>query len=555
MRAFADPHVDMVVLLLASQMGKTEAGFNVLGWMWDSFPSPSMWLCPTEKLARTLSRDRIETMLQTAPNLWPKVDKRYAKPGSMERWVAGCRFGMAWSGSKTEMASHPVKYLFVDELSRMEEEVGNEGSPLRIASARVKNYPGSKIGVFSSPTEEGLCATYREWLGGTRMRWCWRCPHCGEWLFPSLAHARYPDKAPYAVIREESWIECPSCAHQIRDDDRPALEADYIPTVVDDDGHVSLAPGLETRNSVASFWATGFASLVTGIGRIMEQYARAARDGAHGDLKSVVQTWAGELWKQPGQGAVADTVRDCQIDGIPNDTIRMVTAGVDVQQDSIYFVVRGWGVGTTSYLLAHEQLLGSTEYDDVWVSLAAVLGDTFCGHSIKMVLIDSGYQTAMVHEWCRRQPTWSPSIGRDRLDRPFRDLPVDESPTGRMKRYGLKKWIYCADTWKSWLMSRLHWPKDQPGAWFVPLGVDDEYCRQVVAERWRITKGKREWYKVANDNHYLDAEVLASVAAHIMNVRALRPSRQPTAASEQPAPEPVRQAPQRPSSSFDRRGL
>jgi phage terminase large subunit GpA-like protein len=489
-------------------------------------------------------------MFHTVPGLWDKVDKRFALPGSLERWIAGVRFGLAWSNSPTELASHPVKVAIVDERSRMAGDIGGEGDPVRMVQARTKMYVGSKVGVFSSPGEEDLCPTYRWWLTGTRKRWCWRCPGCGGWLFPSLGIAKYEDGADYADIRSNSWIECPDCAHQIRDDDRESMDARYIPSTVDESGNLTLQPDLEVRNSVASYWATGFASLVTGIGYIMEHYARASRDGEPGDLQAVVNTQAGELWKHIGEGVPADAVRERQVAEIPAEDIQIVTVGVDVQADSLYYVVRGWCQHVTSYLLDHGRIMGDTGYDDVWIALARVVSEPFCGLPARMVLIDSGHNTATVYEQCRRRPTWHPARGHAQQTRPYHDSWVDETVTGRpVKR--LRLWHHCNDTWKSWLYARILWPADKPGAWFVPDGIDDDYCAQVVNERHRIRRGKRDWYRTGNrDNHYLDGELLAAIAADIQGVRRLRIPVPPAPPPD--APKPPRQPAHNP---YQRRSL
>lgn len=534
MDAFADPSTDYVVMMLASQMGKTEAGFNVLGWMWDTAPGPSMWVAPTQTLAYSISRERLHQIFQSVPGLWDRLDETYRKPGSLERFISGVRFGLAWAGSATELASHPCKYVIVDERSRMNADTGGEGDPVRIVSARTKQYQGSKVGIFSSPTAEGVCPTYQWWTSGTRMRWCWRCPSCGEWIWPCLERARYPEGASYETIRAESWIECEHCQHEIRDEDRPGLESDYIPSTIDEHGTLALAPDLEVRNSVASYWASGFASYVTGIGQIMEEYARSARDGQHEDLQATVNTFAGELWRMPGESVAADAVMARQTDVFGD--VQMVTAGVDVQKDSLYYVIRGWCPGGTSYLIEHGQLHGSTEYDDVWLALARVMEREHLGLAPRLVLVDSGYATAAVYRHCEMHVQWQPAKGVPAADKPYRQSKVDVTVSGRITRRVLL-WIHSGDYWKSWLYARIQWPEDQPGGWFVPAGVDAEYAAQVVNERVHVTRGKREWVPTGNRrNHYLDCEVLAAVAAHASNVRTLRERKKP----EEKAPEPKR---------------
>ena len=550
MRAFARPEIDYVVGLMASQIGKTECQFNVLGWMWDGRSVPAIYLCPTEKLARTLARDRLPKMIASVPALTDATDKRYSKPGALEQWINGVRFGMAWAGSATEVASHPCGMVHVDERSRMD-DIPGEGDPVRLASARTKNYPGSKVGIWSSPTEEGLCPTYRWWLMGSKQRWCWQCPGCGEWYPPTLEFARYPEKAELEDIKREAWMECPTCEHAVRDEDRAGLEQGYVTYLATPEGELEQAPpDLEVRNPVASYWVTGFSSEVTGIGEVMYHYALAARGGDPGEVRAAVNTYAGELFKLPGQSVPADAVRERRTDAIGD--VQLVTVGVDVQQDSLYYRVRGWGPGTTSWGIQHGQLHGSTEFDDVWLLLAQTLDHTFCGRRPDRVLIDSGYQTAQVYSVCLRH-SWLPSKGYDHAKRSYHATNVDVSPSGRVLKR-LKLWNFCADTWKQWLYSRIQWPEDQPGAWFVEADADDEYCAQVVNERWRVTRGKREWYTTGSrHNHFLDCEVLCAVAAHSLNVRALR-SREP-AKPKPKAPEGRRPAASRGASSFQRQTL
>lgn len=535
MRDFADPHTDIVVLMIASQMGKTELGLNVQGWMWDTHPAPSMWVTPTERLAHTMSKDRINAMFDSVPGLWDRTRKP-VRPGSLERYVSGVRFGLSWAGSATELASHPCKYVHIDERSRMGSDVGGEGDPVRVVMARTKMYAGAKIGIYSSPTDEETCPTYQWWLQGTKMRWCWRCQSCGEWYVPTIEHAGYPERAPFDVIRAEAWMCCPTCEHRTIDADRADIESGYVPCAYDDASRtLRLEPELEVRNTIKSYWCTGFSSHVTGIGRIMEEYARARRTGEPGDLQAVVNTYAGELWKLAGEGVAADAVRARQVPAIPDDEIQLVTAGVDVQQDCVYYVVRGWCHLTTSYLLDYGRILGATDYHDVWIALARVLEGTFCGLTVRATLVDAGYSAATVYEQCRRRPRWEPARGHARQVKPYHDSLVDETVTGRARKT-LRLWHHCNDTWKTWLYGKIQWPFGEAGAWYVPDGISDAYCEQVTNEQVRVTRGRRDWHRTGNrENHYLDAEILAAIAADMHGVRRLPAPRQ--AEPEKPAPE------------------
>lgn len=519
MRDFVDPNIDVIVTIMRRQRGKTEFPANCLGWMWDTCPAPSLWINPTEKLARSFAGDRVRKMFATVENLASRT--RETREGSLEKFIDGVRFGIGWAGSRTEVASHPSKYSVIDERSRMPEDVGGEGDPVRIVQAGGGMFPGAKTIVISSPTEEGICPTFNWWAQGTRMRWAWRCPECGEWLVPCLATAKYPAKAEFETIRAEACIACPSCDHEMRDGDLEDIEADYQPSVISEEGVISLEPGMAVRNSVASYWVTGLADKITHIGRAMEDYARAVRAGKDEDVQACVNTVHGELYKVKVERVDADAVRERRVVAIP-DEIQLVTVGVDVQSDRLYYAVRGWGAFVTSWGIDYGMVLGDPEYVEVWNSLALILDAEFCGYRPAMTLVDSGHQTAMVYTQCRKRAGWYPARGQANQKKPYLDSLVDETVTGRAHK-GLRLWNHCVDTWQQWLQGRLRWPLGEPGCWYAPPAADDTYCEQVANQGCRLSRGKRQWIAMGNrDDHLRDCELLAAIAGDIQGARRLR---------------------------------
>ena len=151
-RAFADDYHDVIVGIMGAQMGKTEAIFNVYGHRFDDGPYvPALYIGPTEKQVKSISKDRVDKMLRSTPSLWDRTE-RGQRYGTFEKWIAGIRLGFAWAGSATELATHPAGLIMIDELNRMLSDVGGEGDPFSLARARAKNYSNRKIGVFSTPT-------------------------------------------------------------------------------------------------------------------------------------------------------------------------------------------------------------------------------------------------------------------------------------------------------------------------------------------------------------------------------------------------------------------
>ena len=94
------------------------------------------------------------------------------------------------------------------------------------------------------------------------------------------------------------------------------------------------------------------------------------------------------------------------------------------------------------------------------------------------------------------------------------------------KAYGMTLVVADGNAYKDMIAGRMKRPNGR-GSWMVYAGCDTEYAEQVTAEhKVNIKKNgvvKQVWVPKRShvDNHYLDAEVYALVAADIRGVRTL----------------------------------
>jgi len=89
---------------------------------------------------------------------------------------------------------------------------------------------------------------------------------------------------------------------------------------------------------------------------------------------------------------------------------------------------------------------------------------------------------------------------------------------GGMAKSGLKVLLLDTDHWKSWVHEKLRWPGGEPGSWYLPHDVDQDYCRQILSEvRQRSPSGKVRWVQKAEQNHFLDLEAMQAAASHLLN--------------------------------------
>jgi len=500
-----------------------------------------------------MSKDRVDKMLRSTPELWDRTERGH-RYGAFEKFIAGIRLGFAWAGSATELASHPAGLIVVDERDRMDASTGDEGDPVSLARARTKNYPQRKIVVTSTPTLEGASPIWALWEEGTMQMWALPCLHCGTFFVPQLSLLSWPKKSADGrdLSADEqaalATVACPKCGgvHTTADKARLNALGVFLP-------HRRLAGSERADRAVfgqylqipqvadiatASFWISGLASPWATFEQTAKVLIDAYRSGEPERIQAEVNTWGGELFRLRGDAPAWEEVaanRGEYRAGTLPAGIQKITLGADVQRDGIYYVIRGWGHNSESWLIAHEYLAGETDHDAVWGALRAVLQTGFIhDRRIDRAFVDSGYRPGDVHRrpdhavytFCRSQPGLAfPTKGQDAMDTPFQFRAIDYTHGGTLIKGGVKLCHVNTDYFKRWLHARVRWPQGQPGGWHLHNETTEDYCRQIVSEELVLkASGRATWVRRSRQNHFLDAEVLATAAAYSINVHKLLPA-------------------------------
>lgn len=513
----------MVVAVMGAQMGKTESLLNIIGHRLDDDPAPALWIAPTQKAAESLSSDRLMKMVRSTPALLAKLHQgRQNKIG--EKFFSGVRLGFAWAGSTTELASHPCALVVVDEVDRMEPTA--EGDPISLAMARTATFPDGKVICVSTPTLEGASPIWARFLEGAQHRWHWPCLACGGYFCPSFELLRWPEKATPAQARRNAVIVCRHCGSEIPDSHRHAMNANGLylapgQSVVD--GRII---GAAPESDTASFWVSGLCSPWRTFGRAAQLWLEAHQAGDLARMQAVKNTQFGELWQVKGEAPAWEKVWDLR-GGYESNTVppgaRILTAGVDVQKDRLYVVIRGFGAQGESWLIAHHEIFGLHEGGGAWSQLAALLERPYDDLRVRLALIDSGFAADTVYNFtrCHRQ-LCAPCKGHGSLEKPVKPARLDVTRSGKTVPGGLTLWHVDGGYFKAQIHSRIDWPPGEPGGFHLPIDATEDYCRQLVAES-RIVKANRvQWIRHGKANHYLDAEVYAHAAAQVVGAHAQR---------------------------------
>lgn len=582
MRAVADGRYSRVVLAMAAQGGKSEALLDIIGERLDTSPVPILYVAPTQKFIREKLEPRVMKLLDEAPRLAMKV-ARGKRNTKTRKVIGGVPLQLAHAGSSSELKSEPFGLAVTDEADELMANVKNQGDPIGLIDRRGETYADFVHAIVSTPSEgpseverdpeSGLefwgeqdpetvnSKIWNLWQEGTRHHWAWPCPHCGEYFIPRFQCLECNGKdwrkvAPAEALTDTVMV-CPNgCIIK----DEP--DGEDLKKAMNERG-VYVAPGQwvtpdgvvhgdPPERTTVSFWVSGLASPFRTWGRRAHDYVVALRSGDQGEVQTVMNGGFGELWSPvDGDAPEWEEVKACALPyqrlDLP-EGVRIITMGVDVQGNRLVYVIRGYGAREESWLLDAGELYGPTSQEDVWLDLADVIEQPVGGRHIHRVFVDAGFRPGKkdmvpehrVYEFARRHSrVVFPSKGFETRPTPVQIATHEVNPDGsKASRYTLQLARLDTDFLKSWVHSRIRWPKGQPGAWHVFQDITEQYCRQVVSEvRGKKPQGGYKWVPLSRDNHFLDAEAMAYAAAYSLRVYALRGNVEPQRGQDRPTPE------------------
>lgn len=519
-----------VVFMSGTQLGKTEAGMNWLGFIMHHAPGAVLVMRPTVDEARRFSRQRLDPMIATTPALAGIVQEARSREGGnslLAKEFPGGMMFLTGSNSATGVKSMPIRWLFCDEVDEFPGDLDGQGDPIRLAEKRQTGpvFARRKLYLVSTPTIKGESRIEREFLSTDQRRYYIPCPECGhmdfitwrgrDWLgaAPGTHHRiHWPDGQPEAAA-----IICSSCGSVIEERHKPQMLArgEWRPTALGKPGAIGFhLPSL--YSPLGWFpWAAAAKEFVD------------AQDNAL-QLKTWVNTVLGETWEERGdsiepEGLLKRAAHEPEIEGDVPDGVGVLVASVDVQGDRLECQVKGYGAGEESWLIAFSQFHGDPGRDPVWLELDEFLRQSFAHESgrsmgISCVAIDSGgHHSEQVYRFCRARLDRRVFAvrGGNELGKPLVSRPTDRN------RYRAKLFTLCVDTGKEIVYSRLRIDKPGPGYMHLPRWVDAEYVAQLTAEKairkWVKNRGTvREWIKTRERNEALDLEVYCLAALYIL---------------------------------------
>jgi phage terminase large subunit GpA-like protein len=500
---------DSVVLVWASQLGKSELWLTLLAYLISTEPGPTLIVLPTLSMAEAFSKDRLSPMLRDTPLLKGRVAEPKSRDSgntAFHKRFTGGHVTLVGSNSAAGLASRPIRYLLLDELDRFEESAGSEGDAVNLALARTRTFWNRKVIMTSSPTIKGASRIEQAWASSDQREYEVPCPKCGEFAQLTWDRIEWPEGKP-----EEAAWRCPACGelipHHLKDGmvARGRWRAKVL-------GESPKSAGFHLSELVSPWrsWAA-----------LAEECLRSkdSPESRRVFINTSLAEWTSDEIAEP-PAAEALAARSEPFAAEVPAPVSLLTAGVDLQHDRVECEIVGWGRGFESWSIAYVTLYGDPSGPHLWQQLDALLAREFRHESglplrIASACIDCGYETSEVlaftkDKFGRRvyavkglnsgwsKPIWPRKPVYNRLQLPLFLVSVDEA--------------------KAWLFRRLA-VTEGAGACHFPLGRPLDWYRMLVSESLvRRNRGGRavyEWQNLKRErNEALDTRVYAICGLH-----------------------------------------
>lgn len=569
MDAFTDPKVRHIVMVAASQVGKSEFLNNCIGYIIDEDPGSILFIHPTTIDAQEYSKLRIAPMLRDSPALRQKIaapKSRDSHNTILQKAYPGGILTMCGSTEAHALASKPIRYVFGDERDRWAMSAGNEGDPWDLAMARQTTFYNAKAVEVSTTTIKNASAIESAYYTGTMERWNSKCPNCGEYHEIRWSDIRFEHEEIIVAHKKtfkvgKVYYVCPGCGCIASEAQMKRAPAKWIA-----ENPEAYAQG--TR----SFWLNAFVSQWASWESIVLKYLNAI--GSTKKMQVVYNTCFGEPWEDRGDIEDEDSLLARREDYGKDDNgepvelpqgVLVLTAGVDTQDDRMEYEIVGHGHFGETWGIEKGIVMGRPDDDSTWNKLDEMVFDRVLrfqngvGLRVSMSFVDEGgHFTQDVRLQCRARIGKKVFCikGMPGQDKPYTAPPKKQKIIVRQIAIGTC-WQYQigVDSGKEIIMDNLR--VQTPGAKYCHFPKRDDYGSAYFTGLLSETKvydpNKKQpwsWKKIPGHerNEPLDCRNYANAAFRALPKNLDEIDRQLKAAAGQrtPAPPSTGIAPPRP---------
>lgn len=518
----------IVTLKCSAQIGKTAIMNIFLGGTMYMDPCDFLVVHPTEDNARRWSKLKLRLLLRGTPvldRLFPERTRDGADSVFMKEHAEGLgSILISGANSPASLSQVTMPRQAQDDLSKW--EMNAAGDPEAQADSRSGSIEFAKILKASTPLVMPGCRITANFNDGSQEHPYVPCPHCQhmqvlEWenMLAELDEEN-PDGAHFT---------CVSCGTVIEEHHRPQMLA----------GLKWIAHNPKAANYHRSFWIWSAYSPLYSWGRIARAWLKAKGDSAAEQV--FANDTVGKAWETRGEAPPWEALRDragqshYKRGEIPTGHL-LLTAGIDCQADHVKVQVVAWAREYRRAVVDYLSIPGHISDPTCRQRLDDLMRQTWPNQvgnriALDMTAIDGNAWTEDVWDWARKHPKHRLIMvrgrGEDHAPRIARVKRERNERTGKLLKWAGRFFNFAASLLKMALYRDLA-KDDATAKGFVsfPQGLDDEYYRELTAERRQPYKrhGFTLWRWVKDPgqaNEALDTMNQAETAATLLGVRSM----------------------------------
>lgn len=406
-------NIESIAILKGAQIGYNVGLLeNLIGWIIDESPGPSIFTSGDQTMAETNMELRIDKMISSAgiqDKLFAQSDnfqnKKTGNTKSKKEFLGGFLLAIGPnSGSKLRNVS--IRYGLFDEIDASFGEIKQEGDFLDIIERRFDAFEDTRKKIYgSTPTEIESSRIWRLYELGDQRKYHVPCKVCKKLQVLNFhpdengrGGLRY-DKKDGEFVKESVHYRCIFCDAKWKNSDKtyfldPKNGAKWIPTTKSKkENHVSYylpswyaGIGLRTWESICEEWVLS--------------------EGSFSKLKVFQNTVVGLPWENR-KNAIPYEILMLRKGGYRSGNLPenikplIITCGVDIQSDRIELEVVAWLRNFESYSLEYRVFSGDTmQIESVaYHELSEFLHTEYNGYPIDLCFIDSGYRDDVIYDY------------------------------------------------------------------------------------------------------------------------------------------------------------
>ena len=509
--------VRTIVMMAAAQLAKTELLLNTIGRYIELEPCPMIMMQPDGTMAKNFSKERVAPMFRDCnvfKGLITEPEKKNSDNTISYKKFPGGFLAFVGSRSASALASRPAKLIMCDEVDRYAKSAGDEGAPLALIKKRTITFPDHKIIITGTPTIKNLSEIEDEYRLSSQGKFYLPCPSCNGYDLLLLTKMVWEEKDGKAKKAKMRCSQCGTLSSEKQWKQKEQINGKWI-------------HDFPERKENLGFWLNGF----YGIFRSWESIVTESIEVEH-DLKkkqAFINTVLAETYEEEIKEKI-DYLRlfemRVEYDSELPDDVKILTAGIDTQDEWFAIEVLGHGSNGKLYGIEYKIIYGNLEEERAWKELDEFLQRKFyykdgTGLNIYSACMDTGgHHTEKVYDFVMEKYEGRRIFGikgQGGMNTPiingFRRTPNNKIDLLSLGVNALKD-ITC---------SKLKIIEEGAGYCYFPDDIfknyDLEYFKSLTAEVKEIRGNKVEWKQIRKRNEALDCRNYAIAALEVFDLK------------------------------------